>query len=416
MFRDAVCISGACYTADDMCTAGTDVINGGVEETGTEPNIERRLRMLTMAECCSSTNNGLSYRDGTTCSICPICYATPLDCGDDGNLGRLDFLTENDCCANGGESFSNGMETCMACPSVPVCYGASNDCGMTGDQTTLAFTTETMCCNYGGMSFDADDGSMCATCPDIGMGMDPHFSVPLLDGKDMCFSMQGVAYFAFNLISDPIININSYFIPPEPGQNFSDVVTFLGDIGITVQPEHCMGHCSEENITKISISASDRSVAVDGSRTILNNRDIRLLIEDGVARINLGEELGKEERPNLIVEVKHPSLAFKVQFVNEHLDLIVKDYSGISSNAHGIMGQFLHRKWSITEDGFLRIDRKKIRFEKGQPWDFMHSNKECLHAKPSQGIQADGIIEGDYTDYIVEGLHSPEFKYSKFKL
>ena len=76
----------------------------------------------------------------------------------------------------------------------------------------------------------------------------------------------------------------------------------------------------------------------------------------------------------------------------------------------------MHRKWSITEDGFLRIDRKKIRFEKGQPWDFMHSNKECLHAKPSQGIQADGIIEGDYTDYIVEGLHSPEFKYSKFKL
>ena len=39
---------------------------------------------------------------------------------------------------------------------------------MTCDQTTLAFTTETMCCNYGGMSFDADDGSMCATCPDIG--------------------------------------------------------------------------------------------------------------------------------------------------------------------------------------------------------------------------------------------------------
>ena len=46
-----------------------------------------------------------------------VCYATSLDCGDDGNLGRLDFLTENDCCANGGESFSNGMETCMTCPS-----------------------------------------------------------------------------------------------------------------------------------------------------------------------------------------------------------------------------------------------------------------------------------------------------------
>jgi len=76
----------------------------------------------------------------------------------------------------------------------------------------------------------------------------------------------------------------------------------------------------------------------------------------------------------------------------------------------------LRRKWSITEDGFLKINGKKIRFEKGQPWDFMHSTDECLHAKPSQGIQADGIIEGDYTDYIVEGLHNPDFKYSKFKL
>lgn len=169
--------------------------------------------------------------------------------------------------------------------------------------------------------------------------MDPHFSVPLLDGKDMCFSMQGEAYFAFNLISDPIISINSYFIPPEAGQNFSDVATFLGDIGIMVQPEYCMGHCSEENITRISISASDRSVLVDKSKTILSKRDIRLLVEDGVARINLGEELGKEEHPSLIVEVRHPSLAFKIQFVNEHLDLIVKDYSGISSNAHGIMGK-----------------------------------------------------------------------------
>jgi len=168
--------------------------------------------------------------------------------------------------------------------------------------------------------------------------MDPHFSVPLLDGKDMCFSMQGEAYFAFNLISDPTISINSYFIPPEAGQNFSDVATFLGDIGIMVQPEHCMGHCSDENITRISISASDRSVSLDRSRTVLSNHDICLLVEDGVARIKLGEELGKEERPSLVVEVKHPSLTFKVQFVNEHLDLIVKDYSGISSNAHGIMG------------------------------------------------------------------------------
>ena len=148
--------------------------------------------------------------------------------------------------------------------------------------------------------------------------------------------MQGEPYFAFNLISDPIISINSYFIPPEPGQDLSDVATFLGDIGIMVQ---CTGHCGQQNITNISISASDRSVKVGlDTKATLSNQDVLLVVEDGDTRIHLGGVLRKEERASLTVEVKRPSLAFKVQFVNEHLDLIVKDYSGISSDAHGIMG------------------------------------------------------------------------------
>ena len=70
-------ISGACYTDDTMCTAGTNVIHGGVQENGTAPNITRTIRMLMMEECCSSSNNGLSYRNaGNACGRCSSNYRT----------------------------------------------------------------------------------------------------------------------------------------------------------------------------------------------------------------------------------------------------------------------------------------------------------------------------------------------------
>jgi len=40
-----------------------------------------------------------------------------------------------------------------------------------------------------------------------GVGMDPHFTVPLSNGHNLCYSLQGIANFVFNLISDPLINI-----------------------------------------------------------------------------------------------------------------------------------------------------------------------------------------------------------------
>lgn len=168
--------------------------------------------------------------------------------------------------------------------------------------------------------------------------MDPHFAVPLLNGQDICYSLQGEPYFAFNLISDPVISINSYFIPPEKGKNLTEFATFLGDIGILVQPEQCMGNCVPYNITKIVISASDRSVLIEGSKTKVKDRNVQVLVDDSIATVKLGIVLGKGDHPSLTVTIKYPPLAFKVQFVNEHLDLIVKDFSGISSSAHGIMG------------------------------------------------------------------------------
>jgi len=149
--------------------------------------------------------------------------------------------------------------------------------------------------------------------------------------------VQGLAYFVFNLISDPSININAYFIPPEKKQDFKEYATFLGDIGIMIND--CEDKCQTEDITKITISASDRSILLDGSRTVLTDRPVHVMVDNTTAIIQLGEKLKKGEHPNIIISVKKPRLSFKVNFVNEHLDLAVMDDGGISSNCHGIMGK-----------------------------------------------------------------------------
>ena len=56
------------------------------------------------------------------CALFLVCYGTSENCGVDGDLDRLDFMTQSDCCLNGGESFSDGMGACVACPPGMVIY------------------------------------------------------------------------------------------------------------------------------------------------------------------------------------------------------------------------------------------------------------------------------------------------------
>ena len=99
-----------------------------------------------------------------------------------------------------------------------------------------------------------------------------------------------------------------------------------------------MDNCDQDDITKIAVSASDRSVLLDDSMTKLRNRHVQVFVENRTATIKLGNVLKKGDHPSLTVIIKQPPLVFRVQFVNEHLDLVVKDFSGINNSAHGIIG------------------------------------------------------------------------------
>ena len=100
-----------------------------------------------------------------------------------------------------------------------------------------------------------------------------------------------------------------------------------------------MGDCRSKHITTVTISASDRSILLDGSKTVITDRPVHVLVDNSTATIQLGQVLTNRNTPSLIVSIKKPRLSFKINFVNEHLDLMVMDDSGISSDCHGIMGE-----------------------------------------------------------------------------
>jgi len=174
-----------------------------------------------------------------------------------------------------------------------------------------------------------------------GTGQDPHFIVPLLSNQKFCYSMQGMADFIFNLVSDYFISINAYFVLPEEEKRprFKEYATFLGDIGILIRQDGHKGKGQLEKMTKISISASDRSITVDNSKTIISDYSVNVVIDSGSTTVNIKNKVDKKITPCLTVTVKQPKLIFKVTFVHNHIDLIFIDDSGVSHDCHGIMGK-----------------------------------------------------------------------------
>ena len=62
----------------------------------------------------------------------------------------------------------------------------------------------------------------------------------------------------------------------------------------------------------------------------------------------------------------------------------------------------------------MKIDGKVIEVEEKLMWDT--DDIPCLHAKSQHGYQAERIIDGKYTDYIMESIFSLHFHYNKFKM
>ena len=64
----------------------------------------------------------------------------------------------------------------------------------------------------------------------------------------------------------------------------------------------------------------------------------------------------------------------------------------------------------------MEIIRNQVPFavRKGEIWPYLKIPETCWYPKESDD-QGGGVLEGDYTDYIVDDLFATNFKYSQFK-
>ena len=66
------------------------------------------------------------------------------------------------------------------------------------------------------------------------------------------------------------------------------------------------------------------------------------------------------------------------------------------------------------KNGLMRIGNiKPFSVRKGVIWPYLHMAGQCWYAK-NAGYQGEGILEGTYTDYIVDDLFDNDFKYNQF--
>ena len=171
---------------------------------------------------------------------------------------------------------------------------------------------------------------------DPSAGADPHFLCPLKNGKNLCFSVQGIPNFVFNLFSDSYLQLNAKFSWPEfeESRSLMNSSTFIQQLGFTVK------HPITNIHTNVKISALDHSISVAGSWITIKNHPIVIKIINSTVTTTV-EATPISTNPSETVWVKiitDANFSLKLRFVKYHLDFVVIDSSGLSTQAHGIQG------------------------------------------------------------------------------
>jgi hypothetical protein len=246
---------------------------------------------------------------------------------------------------------------------------------------------------------------------------DPMFTVPLsiprhakskIKSKNvgLCFEVHGIEKGVFNLFSDYCVSVNG-MLTLATNPSAGNIISKLGIVAVDDE-----GFCHQ-----ISISLYDRHVAVDGSK-VSDGDQYR---DAGIAVSRINNDIVRIAVPNC----NEDHVVFRVHFgeINgaEMLKLVVGKAKGLSTESHGLMGQF----WNTPADLFAsgEEDSYKVKIHSMTSgirefeaelhritWDFQY--KPCLYGGDRQGFP---VIEGKYHHYKVSGdIFNTDFTYSQF--
>ena len=172
------------------------------------------------------------------------------------------------------------------------------------------------------------------------VGNDPHFFLPLPNGDNLCFSVQGQPDFMFSLIKDKYVQLNAQFVMPakDESHTIANVSTFLGNLGLVLRSP------VTGNTTAIKVSAKDHTVLVDGSVITVKDKPVTIqvsntFIVDITVDVNQQVRTIKDESAWLYISSEF-GFGIKVRFYKKHLDLFLTKTSGLTNEAHGIIGNY----------------------------------------------------------------------------
>ena len=165
-------------------------------------------------------------------------------------------------------------------------------------------------------------------------GNDPHFLLPLPNGDNLCFSIQGEPNFIFSLIKDKYIEMNAQFVLPaeDESHTISNVSTFLGSFGLLLQ------NPSTVKPVFIKVLGQDHSVSVDNSTTIIKDRPVTVPVFDSYVTINIDEVNDRDDGSSWLYINTNFDFGLKVRFYKKHLDMFLVDTSVLTKEAHGLIG------------------------------------------------------------------------------
>ena len=161
---------------------------------------------------------------------------------------------------------------------------------------------------------------------------DPHFSVPLLHGGKLCYSIQGIPGLPFNLLSSKHLIINSLFID---SVNDPTQVTWIGKLAVILK--------SNKMLKPIAIvfDSVNQSVKIEGQgyfkpqfleQVVINNTDtIAVKATPGLVKQN--------GNPSVNILSINPKASFDVVFYQDHLDVNWKMQADEIDGSHGLLGE-----------------------------------------------------------------------------
>lgn len=253
------------------------------------------------------------------------------------------------------------------------------------------------------------------------IGDDPHFAVLLPNGRLLCYSVQGEQGHIFNLISNPVLHINALFVPDTKRAE----VTWIGSLGIVLHPTH-----GNKNVSLISFSIANSSVTITSclgrvvgqvmTLSFKANHVSSLLLSKG--QLSIIQRVGHAHRPTINVNLADEKLSFSVKFLSTHLDMFWHNVGEQADLSHGLIGQFFRPgvEVDVTRRIIIIPNKEPVPIKRRPVWSFMErknvggakTNEECWMAM-NPGYQGQGLIDGHYTNYMVDHLFSTDFSPAK---